>query len=60
MRKFLKVQETPVGLKAGLPQGGKVLERLTDAEVARIIDARFGAESPALLVSGPMHEKVNG
>ena len=50
MRDFLDVQHTPVGLKADLPQCGQVLQRLADAEVARVIDGGFGTESPALLV----------
>src|SRR5688572_305828 len=50
MRDFLDVQQTPVGLKADLPQCGQVLQRLADAEVARVIDGGFRTESLALLV----------
>ena len=46
----LDVQQTSVGLKADLPQGGEVRQPLADLEVVRVVDRGLRPECPALLV----------
>src|SRR3972149_118686 len=46
----LDVQETSVGLKADLPQGGEVRQPLADLEVPRVVDRRLRPERAPLLV----------
>ena len=43
-------QETSVGGKADLPQGGQIGESPTDFKVVRIVDRRFGPERLTFLV----------
>ena len=46
----LDVQETSVGLKADLPQGGQIMQPFADAEVAGVVDGGLGAQGAAFLV----------
>ena len=46
----LDVQETSVGVKADLPQGGEVRQPSADREVVRVIDRRLRPEGPSFLV----------
>ncbi len=46
----LDVQQTPIGLKADLPQRGQIRQRFADAEVPRVVDGGFGAERAPFLV----------
>ena len=46
----LDVQETSVGLKADLPQGGEVRQPSADVEVVRVVDGRLRPERPSFLV----------
>ena len=56
----LDVQKTSVGLEADCPQCGQILQPLADAEVARVIDRRLGAEgSPLLVVLLASSQNVN-
>lgn len=54
----LDVQKTSVGLEADLPQGGKVVQPLANAEVAGVVDGGLGTEGPTFLVilldAGPL------
>ena len=50
VRNLLDVEKTPVGLEADLPQGGQVLQELTDTEVTSIVDGRFSAKGAPFLV----------
>ena len=43
-------QETSVGGKADLPQGGQIEESPTDFKVVRIVDRRFGPEGLTFFV----------
>src|SRR5262249_60416017 len=45
----LDVEETSIGLKADLPQRGKVLESFADPEVTGIVDGRFSAQGAVYL-----------
>jgi hypothetical protein len=40
----LDFEQTSVGLKADLPQGGQVREPLADVEIARVVYGDLGAE----------------
>ena len=46
----LDVQETSVGIVADLPQLWKILQPLSDAKVAGVVNRRLGTEGSALLV----------
>ena len=46
----LDVQETPVGLKADPPQGGKVRQPLAEVKVAGVVDRGLGPQGEALLM----------
>lgn len=46
----MDVEETPVGQKADLPEGGKIVEPSADTEVTGVVDGGFGPEGLALLV----------
>ena len=46
----LDVQQTPIGLKADLPQSGQIREQFADAEVPRVVDSGFGAQRAPFLV----------
>src|SRR5262249_58941150 len=46
----LDVRDTPVGLKANLPQSRQVTQPLADPEVARVVDRGLGPQGAALLV----------
>jgi hypothetical protein len=50
VRDGLDAEQTSVGLKADRAQRGQVAQVLADPEIARIVDRRLGAQSPAFLV----------
>jgi len=42
MAESLDVEQTSVGIKADLPQGGKVSQPSSNGEVAGVVDGRLG------------------
>ena len=50
MAEALDVEQTSVGRKADLPQGGQILQPFADAEVAGVVDGGLGAQGAAFLV----------